>query len=150
VFKWIAVAFFAGVLSAYQVQEWRYGEKEAERIINEQSVTIEKQQDAQELTETVAETSNETIQANNTAAADSRAATGRLLNKLREQRLQSSSLATSLTTTRQTLDMRTAMLESYVERSRILADYAESARAAGLSCEAQYDGLVKIINGVEE
>jgi len=132
------------------VQEWRYGEKEAERIINEQSVTIEKQQDAQELTETVAETSNEAIQANNTAAADSRAATDRLLNKLREQRLQSSSLATSLATTRQTLDMRTAMLESYVERSRILADYAESARAAGLSCEAQYDGLVKIINGVEE
>lgn len=149
-FKWIAVAFAIGALSAYQVQEWRYGEKEAERIINEQSVTIEKQQDAQDLTETVAETSNETIQANNTAAADSRAATDRLLNKLREQRLQSSSLATSLTTTRQTLDMRTAMLESYVERSRILADYAESARAAGLSCEAQYDGLVKIINGDQE
>ncbi len=157
----IVVAVALGVVSAWTAQEWRHGAKQA-RIEAAHASLLEQQ--AQAVVESVQaarneeqrrfaeleKTSNEAIQiaAAARADADSRAASllwlrERIDTLLADARSRHPALADGGPSTGAAIDMLAHMLDGALDVAGQLAEYADQARIAGLTCERSFDSLRK-------
>lgn len=153
------VAAAAAGAGAWTAQGWRYGEKLAsqdaghakvlEQLAHATVVSVQATRDIEHRrTAVVEKTRNDAIQLAAAARADAAARTAaerrlrdRIDQILADARSRDSALADGSPATGTALDMLAHVLGRAIGRAGQLAQYADEARIAGLTCERSYDGV---------
>lgn len=132
----------ASKVSSYGDQ--RYAEGKAQAIAEQKAVDKQEEQRRNAELQKIQADAQQRIDAARNDAVNAAAKSGRLQQQLTNIRKQLVGYSTSESIGNPAADtgvLLAQLLSESVERNRQLADYADRAREAGLTCEAQYNSL---------